>query len=115
MRFMELMGVPMLHFVANTVRPSLRRAPRVCALLLAANALAQGVARLAFGFRLIDMLPVTHVLMALSVGAMIGRSSARIRRRARQERARLPSGVHHAGQLQHGRAGAVLGVSRLLV
>lgn len=24
-----LMGVPMLHFVANTVRPSLRRAPRV--------------------------------------------------------------------------------------
>lgn len=66
-----LMGVPMLHFVANTVRPSLRRAPRVCALLLAANALAQGVARLAFGFRLIDMLPVTHVLMALSVGAMM--------------------------------------------
>lgn len=66
-----LMGVPMLHFVANTVRPSLRRAPRVCALLLAANALAQGFARLAFGFRLIDMLPVTHVLMALSVGAMM--------------------------------------------
>ena len=66
-----LMGVPMLHFVANTVRPSLRRAPRVCALLLAANALAQGVARLAFGFRLIDMLPVTHVLMAVSVGSMM--------------------------------------------
>ena len=46
-------------------------APRVCALLLAANALAQGVARLAFGVRLIDMLPVTHALMALSVGAMM--------------------------------------------
>ena len=66
-----LMSVPMLHFVANTVRPSLRRAPRVCALLFAANALAQGVARLAFGVRLIDMLPVTHVLLALSVGAMM--------------------------------------------
>ena len=66
-----LMGVPMLHFVANTVRPSLRRVPRVCALLFAANALAQGVARLAFGIRLIDMLPVTHVLLTLSVGAMM--------------------------------------------
>ena len=66
-----LMSVPMLHFVANTVRPGLRRAPRVCALLFAANALAQGVARLAFGVRLIDMLPVTHVLLALSVGAMM--------------------------------------------
>lgn len=66
-----LMSVPMLHFVANTVRPSLRRVLRVCALLFAANALAQGVARLAFGVRLIDMLPVTHVLMALSVGAMM--------------------------------------------
>ena len=66
-----LMSVPMLHFVANTVRPSLRRAPRVCALLFAANALAQGVARLAFGVRLIDMLPVTHVLLAFSVGAMM--------------------------------------------
>lgn len=66
-----LMSVPMLHFVANTVRPSLRRAPRVCALLFAANALAQGVARLAFGVRLIDMLPVTHVLLALSVFAMM--------------------------------------------
>ena len=66
-----LMSVPMLHFVANTVRPSLRRVPRVCALLFAANALAQGVARLAFGVRLIDMLPVTHVLLALSVGAMM--------------------------------------------
>lgn len=66
-----LMSVPMLHFVANTVRPSLRRVLRICALLFAANALAQGVARLAFGVRLIDMLPVTHVLMALSVGAMM--------------------------------------------
>lgn len=66
-----LMSVPMIHFVANTVRPSLRRAPRVCALLFSANALAQGVARLAFGVRLIDMLPVTHVLLALSVGAMM--------------------------------------------
>ena len=66
-----LMSVPMLHFVANTVRPSLRRAPRVCAMLFAANALAQGVARLAFGVRLIDMLPVTHVLLAFSVGAMM--------------------------------------------
>ena len=66
-----LMSVPMLHFVANTVRPSLRRVPQVCALLFAANALAQGVARLAFGVRLIDMLPVTHVLLALSVGAMM--------------------------------------------
>ena len=46
-----LMSVPMLHFVAN--------------------ALAQGVARLALGVRLIDMLPVTHVLLALSVGAMM--------------------------------------------
>ena len=66
-----LMSVPMLHFVANTVRPSLRRVLRICALLFAANALAQGVARLAFGVRLIDMLPVTHVLLALSVGAMM--------------------------------------------
>lgn len=66
-----LMGVPMLHFVANTVRPSLRRVPQVCTLLFAANALAQGVARLAFGVRLIDMLPVTHVLLTLSVGAMM--------------------------------------------
>ena len=39
-----LMSVPMLHFVANTVRPSLRRVLRVCALLFAANALAQGKA-----------------------------------------------------------------------
>ena len=91
-----LMGVPMLHFVANTVRPSLRRAAR---LRLPPDRHAARHARADGALRRRDD----------------GRSSARICRRARQERARLPHGVHRAGQLQHGRAGAVLGVSHLLV
>lgn len=65
------MPIPMVHFVRNTVSDRLRHVPDVCIALLCANALAQGAAYRLFGVPFIDMLPLTHVLLAASVAALL--------------------------------------------
>lgn len=65
------MPIPMVHFVRNTVSDRLRHVPDVCIALLCANALAQGAAYRLLGVPFIDMLPLTHVLLAASVAALL--------------------------------------------
>ena len=65
------MPIPMVHFVRNTVSDRLRHVPDVCIALLCANALAQGAAYRLFGVPFIAMLPLTHVLLAASVAALL--------------------------------------------
>lgn len=66
-----LMSIPMVHFVRNTISGRRRLVPDVCIALFCANALAQGAAYRLFGIRFIDMLPLTHLLLAASVAAML--------------------------------------------
>ena len=65
------MAIPMVHFVRNTVSDRLRHVPDVCIALLCANALAQGAAYRLLGVPFIAMLPLTHVLLAASVAALL--------------------------------------------
>lgn len=65
------MPIPMVHFVRNTISDRLRIVPDVCIALLCANALAQGAAYRLFGVPFIAMLPLTHVLLAASVAALL--------------------------------------------
>ena len=65
------MSIPMAHFVRNTVSGRLRHVPDVCIALLCANALAQGAAYRLLGVPFIAMLPLTHVLLAASVAALL--------------------------------------------
>lgn len=65
------MPIPMVHFVRNTVSDRLRHVPDVCIALLCANALAQGAAYRLLGVPFIAMLPLTHVLLAASVAALL--------------------------------------------
>ena len=66
-----LMSIPMVHFVRNTVSGRQRLVPDICIALFCANALAQGAAYRLFGIRFIDMLPLTHLLLAAGVAAML--------------------------------------------
>ena len=66
-----LMSIPMVHFVRNTISGRRRLVPDVCIALFCANALAQGAAYRLFGIRFIDMLPLTHLLLAAGVAAML--------------------------------------------
>lgn len=66
-----LMSIPMVHFVRNTISGRRRLVPDICIALFCANALAQGAAYRLFGIRFIDMLPLTHLLLAASVAAML--------------------------------------------
>ena len=65
-----LMPVPMLHFVAHTVEKSRLTGGFIAAFYI--NALAQGAVHLIFDIPFIDMLLVTHILMASGVAAMTG-------------------------------------------
>lgn len=65
------MPIPMVHFVRNTVSDRLRHVPDVCIALFCANALAQGAAYRLLGVPFIAMLPLTHVLLAASVAALL--------------------------------------------
>ena len=66
-----LMSIPMVHFVRNTISGRRRLVPDVCIALFCANALAQGAAYRLFDIRFIDMLPLTHLLLAAGVAAML--------------------------------------------
>lgn len=66
-----LMSIPMVHFVRNTISGRRRLVPDICIALFCANALAQGAAYRLFGIRFIDMLPLTHLLLAAGVAAML--------------------------------------------
>lgn len=66
-----LMSIPMVHFVRNTISGRRRLVPDICIALFCANALAQGAAYRLSGIRFIDMLPLTHLLLAASVAAML--------------------------------------------
>lgn len=66
-----LMAIPMVHFVRNTVSGRQRLVPDICIALFCANALVQGAAYRLFGIRFIDMLPLTHLLLAAGVAAML--------------------------------------------
>ncbi|WP_455152952.1 diguanylate cyclase domain-containing protein [Butyricicoccus sp.] len=66
-----LMSIPMVHFVRNTVSGRQQLVPDICIALFCANALAQGAAYRLFGIRFIDMLPLTHLILAAGVAAML--------------------------------------------
>ena len=66
-----LMSIPMVHFVRNTISGRQQLVPDICIALFCANALAQGAAYRLFGIRFIDMLPLTHLLLAAGVAAML--------------------------------------------
>lgn len=66
-----LMSIPMVHFVRNTISGRQQLVPDICIALFCANALAQGAAYRLFDIRFIDMLPLTHLLLAASVAAML--------------------------------------------
>ena len=67
-----LMSVPMIHFVQNTVSPSLGWATRVLAGLFYLNALVQGGVNLVWGVPFIQMLFGTHILLTLGVLMLVG-------------------------------------------
>ena len=66
-----LMSIPMVHFVRNAVSGRQQLVPDICIALFCANALAQGAAYRLFGIRFIDMLPLTHLILAAGVAAML--------------------------------------------
>ena len=66
-----LMSIPMVHFVRNTVSGRQQLVPDICIALFCANVLAQGAAYRLFGIRFIDMLPLTHLILAAGVAAML--------------------------------------------
>ena len=66
-----LMSIPMVHFVRNTVSSRQQLVPDICIALFCANVLAQGAAYRLFGIRFIDMLPLTHLILAAGVAAML--------------------------------------------
>ena len=66
-----LMSIPMVHFVRNTVSGRQQLVPDICIALFCANVLAQGAAYRLFGIRFIDVLPLTHLILAAGVAAML--------------------------------------------
>ena len=66
-----LMSIPMVHFVRNTISGRRRLVPRYMYCAVLRQRARTGCDVPAFGIRFIDMLPLTHLLLAAGVAAML--------------------------------------------